>query len=275
MGPHEYYNRTSLSWEFKPGLGQRLASGKQFQFSGQPPQTLLPRRSPTYSERRSRTDRHKTYVTGVRSGPDGNSFCGGNLISPTHVLTASHCVTYDMRWVSIGTHYRNGTLDGEQIRIVSVMNHPNYSENVLYADDFLVLELERPSKFKPVKLAAPTTPISKGEVGCNHGMGHRRGGQWHELLRAAARRSAACERCGIRHEHDGGRANRTCEWSKDDTCGREGYPGVYSRVSNARTWIDSITGAAALVWLKDIRCTCHVWVPSFSNVRMKMENILR
>ncbi|KAL3664481.1 hypothetical protein V7S43_010235 [Phytophthora oleae] len=34
------------------------------------------------------------------------------------------------------------------------MNHPNYSENVLYSDDFMVVELERPSKFQPVKLAA-------------------------------------------------------------------------------------------------------------------------
>ncbi|KAG7376553.1 hypothetical protein PHYPSEUDO_013154 [Phytophthora pseudosyringae] len=221
----------------------------------------------------------KTYVTGLRSSPAGTSLCGGNLISPTHVLTASHCVIYDIRWVSIGSHFRNGTRDGEQIRVLSVMNHPNYSENVLSSDDFMVLELERPSKFKPVKLAAPDdSDFKAGKWAATMGWGTNaevNGTYSFELQRvdlqlvsdetcaayAAVDSSMVCAGGVLNHDSCFGDSggplilespsgdNSTedvlvglVSWSKDNTCGRDGYPAVYSRVSNVRAWIDSITG---------------------------------
>ncbi|ETN10347.1 hypothetical protein PPTG_10492 [Phytophthora nicotianae INRA-310] len=97
----------------------------------------------------------KTYTTGLRSTVEGDNFCAGSLITPTYVLGASHCVPGDIRWVSIGSHYLNGTQDGEQIRVVSITNHPNYTtDGDQMSNDFVLLKLERPSKFKPVKLAA-------------------------------------------------------------------------------------------------------------------------
>ncbi|POM74878.1 Serine protease trypsin-like protein [Phytophthora palmivora] len=114
----------------------------------------------------------KTYVAGLRLNRDSDSLCGGSLISPTHVLTASHCTAYAPHWVSIGEHYRNGTEVGEQIKIVSMMNHPNYSENVLYADDFMIVELERPSKFQPVKMAAADdSDFKTGKIATTMGWG--------------------------------------------------------------------------------------------------------
>uniref|UniRef100_M4BQF4 Peptidase S1 domain-containing protein n=1 Tax=Hyaloperonospora arabidopsidis (strain Emoy2) TaxID=559515 RepID=M4BQF4_HYAAE len=219
----------------------------------------------------------KTYVTGVRLGPDSGSVCGGNLISSTHVLTTSHCVVYDLRWVSIGTHFRNGTIDGEQIKVIAIMKHPNYSDGVKYANDFAILKLERPSKFQPVKLAAADdSDFKAGAWATAMGWGtnaEANGTNSYELQRVDVQLTSD-ETCAAYVPIDssmvcaGGELNRdTCfgdsggplvvektgingtvvdiliglvSWSKNDTCGREGYYGVYSRVSNGRTWIDSI-----------------------------------
>ncbi|KAF1783589.1 Peptidase S1, PA clan [Phytophthora cactorum] len=72
-------------------------------------------------------------------------------------------------------HYRNGTQDGEQIKIVSMMNHPNYAENIPNSNDFMTLELERPSAFKPVKLAAADdSDFKPGTMATTMGWGKRR-----------------------------------------------------------------------------------------------------
>ncbi|KAK1942415.1 Mite allergen Der p 3 [Phytophthora citrophthora] len=218
----------------------------------------------------------KTYVVGLRPTVNGNSLCGGMLVSPTHVLTASHCVTQDIRWASIGSHYRNGTQDGEQIRVISIMNHPSYfSEKERYSSDFAMLELEKPSRFKPVKLAAADDSdftAGKWTVTMGWGMDAEVNGTYSHELQRVDLQLVGDQECAKQTLIDstmvcaGGVLNRdSCygdsggplildggnstedvvigvvSWGKDDTCGREGYPGIYSRVSSVRSWIDSIT----------------------------------
>ncbi|KAG3086760.1 hypothetical protein PI125_g18849 [Phytophthora idaei] len=93
----------------------------------------------------------KTYTTNLRLTADGNSVCGGALISPDHVLTAASCMGQGPAFVAVGTHYVNGTKDGEQIKIASSQQHPKfYGPNLKY--DLAVLTLEKPSKISPVQL---------------------------------------------------------------------------------------------------------------------------
>ncbi|KAJ8576364.1 hypothetical protein ON010_g2850 [Phytophthora cinnamomi] len=98
----------------------------------------------------------KTYMVGLRTTAEGDTFCGGALISPTHVLTTASCTAYEEgssipHWAAVGTHYINGAKDGERIKIVSTKNHTLYNSSS-FSYNFAVLTLENPSKFAPVKL---------------------------------------------------------------------------------------------------------------------------
>ncbi|KAF4144372.1 hypothetical protein GN958_ATG06466 [Phytophthora infestans] len=72
----------------------------------------------------------KTYVAGLRSTAGGNNFCCASLISPTHLLVGTYGTRDNIRWASIGSHYVNGTQDGEQIKVVAILNHPKSSNLV-------------------------------------------------------------------------------------------------------------------------------------------------
>lgn len=211
----------------------------------------------------------KTYTVGLRVFEDSNDFCGGALISPTHVLSSSQCSSFgDIRWVSVGSHYFNGTDDGEQIKVVAIMNHPDYAEG---SSDYMVLELQNATSFQPVTMAAPDdSDIKPGKMATVMGWGYtsENGTQAEELQRlnvelwsndncsqtVSINETMVCAG-GIEGQDacsgDTG-SPLVIESPTDDSddvlvglaswgygCGR-GYPGVYSRVSYARSWIDSI-----------------------------------
>ncbi|GMF35997.1 unnamed protein product [Phytophthora fragariaefolia] len=146
-----------------------------------------------------------------------------------------------------------------------------------FADDFMLMELERPSKYKPVRLAtADDSDFKPGKMAATMG--------WGTNTETNGNASAKLQRMDVPLVSDEaciayttvgasmvcavGVANRdSCggdsggplivesadgedvligvvSWAKNDTCGREGYYGVYSRVSSARPWIDAITGGS-------------------------------
>ncbi|KAG6966939.1 hypothetical protein JG688_00006539 [Phytophthora aleatoria] len=107
----------------------------------------------------------KTYVTSLRVDATHDNFAAAILISPTHLLTGGATIGSDIRYASIGSHYNNGTEDGEQIKVVAILSHPNISENAEYSYDYVVLQLEKPSSFKPIPLAAADgSDIKYGET---------------------------------------------------------------------------------------------------------------
>ncbi|RHY83444.1 hypothetical protein DYB37_011963 [Aphanomyces astaci] len=94
-----------------------------------------------------------TYVTGLRPNETAASICGASLVAPKILVTAAHCVTRPWStYASIGSHYLNGTKDGERIKIVKRTLHPKYNKATRHDYDVAVIELETESKFPPVKL---------------------------------------------------------------------------------------------------------------------------
>ncbi|GMF10070.1 unnamed protein product [Phytophthora lilii] len=170
----------------------------------------------------------KTYAVGIRPTVDSDNFCGGSLISPTHVLTTATCSQGDIAVAAVGSHYINGTSDGEQIRIVSGQRHPQYNTtsgsypNGATSNELRVVELQvwDSKDCLPVFLIDDTMVCAGGAAGkdaCDGDTGA-------PLIKEKGRGDSDDILIGV------------SSW--DHGCGNAGVPGVYSRVSAA---VNSVT----------------------------------
>ncbi|ETV64974.1 hypothetical protein H257_18216 [Aphanomyces astaci] len=211
-----------------------------------------------------------TYVTGLRKTDISSSSCGASLIAPKVVLTAAHCAGSWATYASIGSHYLSGNKDGERIKIVKQTTHPKFNADTMDYD-FAIFELETASAIAPVKLNwVEDAASAPGIVSWVRGFGTTKSGgsQSPVLLEADVKiwSNADCQKA-LGSYGDilpsqlcaGGADKDTCQGDSGGPltitrngveyvagltswgigCADPGLPGVYSRVSLARKFIES------------------------------------
>ncbi|KAG3016026.1 hypothetical protein JG687_00016348 [Phytophthora cactorum] len=207
----------------------------------------------------------KAYAAGVRLTPDGTNFCGGVLITPTHVLTTAHCTSLqEARFVSVGSHFNSGSEDGEQIEVHHAENHTHYNSST-GSYDFALLTLVKPSNVTPIIL--PKTDDSDIVQGmqANAMSWDDKTNQFQDVIMelwgnkeceaafsvdnssvCAASKGSCIDGMGGALVKDNGQGDVDDVLiglvNRESSCDASGTPTVFSRVSTAIEWIKSVTG---------------------------------
>ena len=207
------------------------------------------------------------FIVSLR-GSYGGHFCGGSLIKKDWVLTAAHCVPAGIKTVVAGLYDQSQNQGVEKLAVDKVISHPDYNKQP-QDYDYALVHLKTPSKFAPIALNK--TEISGKVDFITAGWGYtEENGEIPNILRKVTVPFVSAETCSAAYP-DSITDRMLCagleEGGKDSCQGDSGGPllvgsgakqtlagvvswgegcarpkkyGVYSKVSAAITWIESV-----------------------------------
>lgn len=204
---------------------------------------------------------------------NGQHRCGGSIITRKSVITAAHC-TYAAPNFTLGILAGTTTLNGEGVRISAVdyFTHPQFDAFTLDNDVSVVIlakKVDFAETIQPVRLMGPGDTVNNGALAIVSGWGStQEGASSSKQLMYTNVPVIDRQKCEETYKlHNAVTANMVCAgWltgGRDtcqgdsggplvigDTligivswgygCARPNYPGVYTRVSSVRDWVDSV-----------------------------------
>ncbi|XP_046749097.1 trypsin-3-like [Diprion similis] len=206
---------------------------------------------------------------------DGSHNCGGSIINEFWIVSAAHCFQRDFSRYSvrIASTWRNA--GGIIHQLDQIINHPNYSSPVTYANDIALLKVKEPMDFsaqvQPIPLPQQYEMVPEGEFSTISGWGTIRWlvGPAADIVQIAEVPVTSPEYCATAYGQSWITDDMLCagypeggidacqgdsggplvvhgvlhgavSWGSG--CALAGYPGVYARVSYFRDWIRENTG---------------------------------
>ncbi|KAF0708083.1 hypothetical protein As57867_006438, partial [Aphanomyces stellatus] len=215
---------------------------------------------------------HAPYTVALSADPNGRVTCVGHLIAPSVVLTTASCLAHSIHYAAVGATVILNTTNAETIQVAHTVAHPAF-DAATHANDVGLIQLAHPSAAAPVAISwdvvdayEAATLRGWGQLGdgtkVNNGLMETSSSVWantdcafvyakvagpnsisDSVLCAGGETAQACvgdagDALTILGDDGQDQLVGLFSWSVE--CDAEGVPGVFTRLSSVRDFVEPV-----------------------------------